>query len=102
MAKMFRTAGRNDTSVAANTVDRHEHLDCTATQPKQRELARRHNDGVDVALFWHTATDELLVCVWDQRSDVRFELHPEPYMALEFYYHPYAHLASEQDALLAS
>jgi len=56
-----------------------------------RELAHRSNDGVDVTLSWHAQTDELLVCVHDERRDVYFEIHPEHDFALDVYYHPYAH-----------
>jgi hypothetical protein len=41
-----------------------------------RELAHRSNNGVDVTLSWHSETDELLVCVYDERRDVYFELYP--------------------------
>jgi hypothetical protein len=45
---------------------------------RRRELAHRCNDGLDVALFWHPATDELTVRGYDRRSGARFEFHPEP------------------------
>ncbi len=53
-----------------------------------RELAHRSNNGVNVTLSWHAETDELLVCVYDERRDVYFEIHPEREFALDVYYHP--------------
>jgi hypothetical protein len=61
-------------------------------ETKFRELAHRSNNGVDVTLSWRAETDELLVCVYDERRDVYFELHPESDLALDVYYHPYAHV----------
>ena len=57
-----------------------------------RELAHRAGNGLDVTLSWLPETDELLVCVYDERRDVYFELHPEGEFALDVYYHPYAHV----------
>jgi hypothetical protein len=58
-----------------------------------RELAHRSNGGVDVTLFWHAQTDELLVCVSDEHSGAYFEIHPERDLALDVFYHPYAYFA---------
>ncbi len=66
-----------------------------------RELARRSNNGVNVTLSWHAETDELLVCVYDERSDVYFEIHPEREFALDVYYHPYANVGYGDDGLAA-
>jgi hypothetical protein len=101
MAKMFRSTERNDTSVTASNADRHESRDAAAAEShgQPRELAHRHNDGLDVTLLWHEATDDLVLRVWDQRQDARFEFRPEPHMALEAYYHPYAYVAPADDVL---
>jgi hypothetical protein len=56
-----------------------------------RELAHRSNDGVDVTLFWHPGTDELTVCVSDQRRGAYFEIEPEANKALDAFYHPYSY-----------
>jgi hypothetical protein len=56
-----------------------------------RELAHRSNDGIDVTLFWHSDTDELTVCVCDQRRGAYFEFAPEANDALDAFYHPYAY-----------
>ena len=56
-----------------------------------RELAHRSNDGLDVTLFWHTHTDQLTVCVSDQRRGAYFEIEPEASEALDAFYHPYSY-----------
>jgi hypothetical protein len=56
-----------------------------------RELAHRSNDGLDVTLFWHPATDELTICVCDTRRGAYFEFEAEAAHALDAFYHPYAH-----------
>jgi hypothetical protein len=58
-----------------------------------RELAYRASDGVEIMLFWHQGTDELLVSVSDERSGAHFELAAEPDQALDVFTHPYAHAA---------
>jgi hypothetical protein len=71
-----------------------------------RELARRVNDGVEIVLFWNEATDELTVCVSDERSCAHFELAARRDQALDVFYHPYAYAASMgiryDDTVLAS
>ena len=56
-----------------------------------RELAHRSNDGLDVTLFWHPATDELTICVCDRRRGAYFELEPQANHALDSFYHPYSY-----------
>ena len=58
-----------------------------------RELARRSNGGIEVALFWDAVSGELTVCVADEPGDSYFELYPAPTRALECFYHPYAYAA---------
>ena len=58
-----------------------------------RELAHRENDGVEVVLFWHQLTDELMVRVSDERNGDYFELPAERHQALDVFNHPYAHAA---------
>jgi hypothetical protein len=69
-----------------------------------RELAHRENDGLEVVLFWHDGTDELTVCVSDDRSGAYFELEAPPEDALDVFHHPYAYAAARgvpyDDALL--
>jgi hypothetical protein len=56
-------------------------------------LAHRSNDGIDVTLFWHPDTDELTVCVCDERRDAYFEIEPEANDALDAFYHPYSYVS---------
>jgi hypothetical protein len=69
----------------------HVHNRPAGIDPQFRELAHRSDNGVDVTLSWNADTDDLLVCVYDERREVYFEIHPEPDFALDVYYHPYAH-----------
>jgi hypothetical protein len=59
------------------------------TVRQQRELAHRSNDGVDVTLFWCERTNELTVCVSDERTGAYFELDADAEKALDVFYHPY-------------
>jgi hypothetical protein len=59
----------------------------------QKELAYRENDGVAVALLWHTSTNRLAVSVVDLRNEDGFELEVDPADALEVFNHPYAYAA---------
>ena len=58
-----------------------------------RERAHRANDGIEVTLLWHPATDEVRVCVRDERRDAYFEVIAEPQRALDVFDHPYAYAA---------
>jgi hypothetical protein len=44
-----------------------------------RQLAYRANGGIEVTLLWHPATDQLRVCVCDERHGGYFEVLPEPH-----------------------
>jgi len=66
----------------------------TDSMQPPRELAHRVNDGVQIVLFWNEATDELTVCVSDERSRAYFELAARRDQALDVFYHPYAYAAS--------
>ena len=79
----------------------HAHNRPTNIDTHFRELAHRSNNGVNVTLSWRAETDELLVCVYDERSDVYFEIHPEREFALDVYYHPYANVGYGDDGLAA-
>ena len=63
----------------------------TMIKTTTRELARRTNDGVDVALLWSPVDDRLTVVVEDAKLDERFEVEARPDNALEVFYHPYAY-----------
>jgi len=66
-----------------------------ASQPL-RELAHRAGDGLEVTLYLHPATDEITVCVCDERRGAFFVIRPEPHLALDVFYHPYSY-ASRAD-----
>ena len=65
------------------------------SKPERRELAHRSSAGVDVTLYWHPILDELIVSVRDERYCADFEIRPPRYLALDFYYHPYAYAGLE-------
>ena len=79
----------------------HAHNRQTDIDTRFRELAHRSDNGVDVTLSWHAETDELLVCVFDERRVVHFEILPERDIALIVFYHPYAHVGYGADGLAA-
>lgn len=58
-----------------------------------RELARRAADGVDVALFWNTEDDRLVVVVDDARTGDLFQFEVSSAEALDAFEHPYAYAA---------
>jgi hypothetical protein len=59
----------------------------------QKELAYRENDGVAVALLWHTTTQALTVSVVDFRNEDGFDLEVPAADALDAFNHPYAYAA---------
>jgi hypothetical protein len=58
-----------------------------------RELAYRASGGIEVGLFWHENTGELLVSVADEKGGAYLELAAGPHQALDVFNHPYAHAA---------
>jgi hypothetical protein len=60
-----------------------------------RELARRKESGLDVTLLWSARENRLAVTVFDERADELLVLDAETDEALEVFYHPYAHVASQ-------
>jgi hypothetical protein len=65
------------------------------SRSERRELAHRSSAGVDVTLYWRPTLDELVVSVRDKRDCTHFEIHPERWLALDVYYHPYAYTEFE-------
>ena len=66
----------------------------TTAADTYRELAYRAADGVEVGLFWNTASDDrLLVVVDDTHSGDLFELEVSAAEALDAFEHPYAYAA---------
>jgi hypothetical protein len=65
----------------------------TTWEPAARELDYRSNDGVEVALLWHEATNRLTVSVRDLRAGNAFEFEVGSDHALDAFNHPYAYAA---------
>ena len=65
----------------------------SAVPTQRRELDRRVNDGLDVALLWDAATDSLAIAVHDDRTDEAFVLDVGADEALDAFRHPYAYAA---------
>ncbi|HEX4679597.1 MAG TPA: hypothetical protein VH210_10400 [Gaiellaceae bacterium] len=66
-----------------------ESTEMTATSMK--ELAYRMVDGLEVTLFWQPASDDVVVCVCDQKYGAYFEIRPPQDCALDAFYHPYSY-----------
>jgi hypothetical protein len=64
-----------------------------AAESPYRELAYRANDGVEVALFWDSKNNRLLLVVDDSRSGDLFEIEVSAAEALDAFRHPYAYAA---------
>jgi hypothetical protein len=77
-----------------------------ARKSQQHELAFRAHDGLEVTLLWHLETDELTVCVCDQRAGAYFEIRPKHHQALDAFYHPYSYASQSlvyfEDSRLAA
>jgi len=58
-----------------------------------RELDRRSNDGIDVALLWSPRTNRVWISLEDARTEETFELDIDPACALDAFNHPYAYLS---------
>jgi hypothetical protein len=63
-----------------------------------RELDRRSNDGIDVALLWDAHTNRVFVAVEDGRQGESLELEVDAANALDAFRHPYAY-AHQADLL---
>jgi hypothetical protein len=63
------------------------------TKPERdgRELDRRSNDGIDVALLWNPRTNRLVVTVADDRRGDSFEIDVDAADALDVFHHPFAY-----------
>jgi hypothetical protein len=60
-----------------------------------RELAHRVDGGIDVTLLWSARENRLAVTVFDERAGELLVLNAESDRALDVFYHPYAHSASQ-------
>ena len=58
------------------------------------ELAHRRNDGIDVTMFWDSATDRVTVAVDDRKGGEAFSILVAPgERALDVFHHPFAYAA---------
>jgi hypothetical protein len=75
----------------------------TTSEIGARELDRRSNNGIEVALLWNSRTNRVWVAVEDARTEETFELDIDPACALDAFHHPYAYLSrSYEPAALAA
>jgi hypothetical protein len=74
----------------------------TPSEIGARELDRRSNDGIEVALFWSPYTNRIWVALEDSRTDVTFELDVDPADALDAFHHPYAYLSRTYEPAIAA
>jgi hypothetical protein len=72
----------------------------TATEIELRELGHRHNDGLDITLFWNAETDDVFVVVEDQRDGKAFKLDVAATDALDAFRHPFAYVRDDEDRAL--
>jgi hypothetical protein len=56
-----------------------------------RELDRRRNNGIEVALLWSSRTNRVTLEVYDEREGHAFELDVQAGDALYAFRHPYAY-----------
>ena len=68
---------------------------------ERKELAYRHNDGLEVSLLWNPSDDALAVLVVDERLGVALELPVRGEDPLEAFYHPFA-VASRRGTAVAA
>jgi hypothetical protein len=60
---------------------------------RERELAHRASDSIEVGLFWNEVTGVVTVTVSDTSSGAYFELAADPARALDVFDHPYPYAA---------
>ena len=61
-----------------------------------RELAHRHEDGIDVTLLWNTKTDGVFLRVVDERLGEALEFGVVGGDALYAFRHPYAYASLDR------
>ena len=65
----------------------------SSPQCRDRELAHRDANGIEVVLLWNAGADRVRICVSDDHSGAYLEFQPDPRHALDAFYHPYAYAA---------
>jgi hypothetical protein len=56
-----------------------------------RELDRRRNDGIEVALLWNPRTDAVFIAVEDERDGLSFQREVAAAEALAAFRHPFSY-----------
>lgn len=82
------------------TLTMQTHVGELLAQPR-RELARRVNGGIEVALYWSPFDNSTTVEVWQATSEETLVFDVDPQRALEAFYHPFAQLAATFDEPVA-
>jgi YD repeat-containing protein len=73
-----------------------------STHTDYRELDHRDNDGIDVRLLWHPASDRVSIAIVDERSGESMAFEIDPADALAAFHHPFAYAASQQPHVCAA
>lgn len=63
-----------------------------------KELAYRHQDGLEVALLWDALSNEVSIQVVDQRGESGFRRSIDGRLALDAFHHPYAYRLSSESS----
>jgi hypothetical protein len=69
--------------------------------PPRRELARRVNGGIEVALYWSPEDNSTSVEVREAASPETLHFEVAPARALEAFYHPFAELPTTYGEVVA-
>ena len=72
------------------------------TRHTRRELAQRVSGGIEVTLYWSAADDSTSVEVRQPASDERLAFVVPRELALDAFYHPFAHLPTAFGGLAAA
>ena len=65
----------------------------------RRELARRASGGIEVTLYWSAHDNSTSIEVWQSASEETLHFSVAPELALEAFYHPFAHLHYEEQTI---
>jgi hypothetical protein len=65
----------------------------------RRELARRMSGGIEVTLYWSAHDNHTSIEVWQSATEETLHFNVAPELALEAFYHPFAHLRYEEHAI---
>jgi hypothetical protein len=71
------------------------------TSVDRRELARRGNGGLEITLYWNAEDNSTSVHIYQPATDETIAFPVAPDIALDAFYHPFAHLAGQEAAAAA-